>query len=452
MKDKLKAKLAVASGGSALSRSAARLSGIFWGTTIKVEATAGNIMEVPAGVRSWSPKHIRLPEEHRLMKAFCFASAVVVSLMGFGAIGQLSQVASKPFPEETTTKLTAEIEKQMREQNLPGVIVAVTAPGESEYVAALGKANLETSRAMNAKDPFRIGSITKTFTATAILQLVDQGKLSKSDRLEKWFPDFPNADKITIDDLLRMRSGIAEGRDPGLLKKHYDEPLAEIKPETIIQRSASRAAQFEPPNQKTVYRDVNYAILGEILRKVSGKDIAEQINESVVKPLGLKDTLYPADSKLPGELHGYGWDAKARRYDDKTLLNPANSGGAGAMISTAADLQTFSRLLYKGQLLKPATQEARLDTQPFDKLSANYGYGEGIMKVGSFWGHSGGTNGFQCQMWYLPEKDATIVIAVNRCDDDLGQARVFGGNIFPTVVKAFFPEALKGLTGESKPR
>jgi D-alanyl-D-alanine carboxypeptidase len=100
--------------------------------------------------------------------------------------------------------------------------------------------------------------------------------------------------------------------------------------------------------------------------------------------------------------------------------------------------------------LEPATQKARLEVRPFDEVKGNAGYGEGIVKVGSFWGHNGATNGFQCQMWYLPEKDASIVIVVNRCDDDLGQARAFGADIFPSVVKALFPEALEGLRGESK--
>ncbi len=97
----------------------------------------------------------------------------------------------------------------MRDNHLPGVVVAITVPGEGEYIAVRGSANLATGRARELDDPFRIASITKTFVATAILQLVDEGQLSTSDNLSKWFPDFPNADTITIDDLLRMRSGIA---------------------------------------------------------------------------------------------------------------------------------------------------------------------------------------------------------------------------------------------------
>lgn len=83
-------------------------------------------------------------------------------------------------------------------------------PGEGEYVVARGKANLKTGEQHDINDPFRIASVTKTFTATAILQLVEQGKLSKFDKLSKWYPEFPNAERITIEHLLRMQSGIAE--------------------------------------------------------------------------------------------------------------------------------------------------------------------------------------------------------------------------------------------------
>ena len=117
------------------------------------------------------------------------------------------------------------------------------------------------------------------------------------------------------------------------------------------------------------------------------------------------------------------------------------------MISTAADLQSYARQLYKGRLLKPATRKARLETRPLDKGGAEYG--EGIGKFGPFWGHTGAINGFQCYMLYLPGKDASVVIAVNRCVEDVGGTN-HGPDLLPAVVKAFFPEALKGLTGEAK--
>lgn len=121
-----------------------------------------------------------------------------------------AQTEQATLPEATVQQLNTLIDQYVQENNSPGVVVGVWIPGEGEYVKAFGTANLETSRAREVSDPFRIGSITKTFTATAILQLIEEGKLSKSDPLSNWYPDFPNADEISIDDLLRMRSGIAD--------------------------------------------------------------------------------------------------------------------------------------------------------------------------------------------------------------------------------------------------
>ena len=178
--------------------------------------------------------------------------------------------------------------------------VGVWVPGEGEYVVARGKANLKTGEERNIDDPSRIGSITKTFVATAILQLVEEGRLSKTDKLAKWYPDFPNAEKITIEHLLRMQSGIVD-----LTNEGFEQ---DSSPEAVIAASARLGGAFLPPGQRTEYRNVNYLILGEIISKVSGKDTGDQIAQSILRPLGLKNTIYPTNNDLPGDLHGYTYD------------------------------------------------------------------------------------------------------------------------------------------------
>src|SRR5215212_9507332 len=194
------------------------------------------------------------------------------------------------------------IAQEMQEKNLPGVVVGVWLPHEGEYITAQGTANLDTGREREPEDPFRIASITKTFTATAILQLVDEGKLSKSDKLSTWYPDFPNAEEITVDDLLRMRSGIVDPFDKEFLQYVYDNPEANITPEDSIQAAAAKADEFEPPDQKTQYTNVNYILLQEIVRKVSGNDLGAQIAQNIFEPLGMVNSLYPTNDQLPGEL------------------------------------------------------------------------------------------------------------------------------------------------------
>jgi D-alanyl-D-alanine carboxypeptidase len=318
------------------------------------------------------------------------------------------------FSAENLKELERTIAQIIKDKNLPGVLVAVSVPGEGQYISAQGSANLNTGTQPQPGDQFRIGSVTKTFVATAILQLVDQGKLSKSDTISKWYPDFPNAEEITIDDLLRMRSGIPDYWDEQTLKQYYDNPLENVTNEDIIEATAAKADRFEPPDQETVYTDTNYNILGAILEKVSGNDIATQIDRSITGPLGLDNTFYPTDDELPSDLHGYGLDPQSGQFEDKTILNPAPSDGAGAMVSNLSELGVWSRALYKGDLLNPETQQARLEVQRGEGVSESSGYGEGIAKLGKLWGHGGTISGFSTDMWYLPEADATIVVSVNR--------------------------------------
>ena len=120
------------------------------------------------------------------------------------------------FSDDIVERLDEAIAKQMQENDLPGVVVGVWVPGEGEYVVARGKANLKTGEQRDLEDPFRIGSVTKTFIATAVLQLVEEGKLSKTDKLSRWYPDFPNAEQITVEHLLRMQSGIVDLTNEGV--------------------------------------------------------------------------------------------------------------------------------------------------------------------------------------------------------------------------------------------
>jgi D-alanyl-D-alanine carboxypeptidase len=346
------------------------------------------------------------------------------------------------FSAENLDKLDRTIARVRKDKNLPGVLVGVSVPGEGEYVSAHGLANLHTQTKPQPSDQFRIGSVTKTFVATAILQLVEEGKLRKSDTLSKWYPDFPNADEITIDDLLRMRSGIPHYWNEETLRHYYDNPQQNVTNEGIIEATAAKADQFKPPDQETEYSDTNYNILGAILEKVSGNDIATQLDQSIISPLGLENTFYPTDDELPGDLHGYGLDPKTGEFEDKTILNPAPSDGAGAMISDMSDLAVWSRALYKGDLLTPKTQQARLEVQRGEGVSASSGYGEGIAKLGKLWGHGGTIAGFSTDMWYLPEEDATIVISVNRCDETYVNRSNY---VLLPVLMSLFPETVKDL-------
>jgi D-alanyl-D-alanine carboxypeptidase len=330
------------------------------------------------------------------------------------------------------------VAQQMQENDLPGVVVGVWEPDEGELIVAEGEANLDTGREREPEDPFRIASITKTFTGTAILQLVDEGKLSTSDKLSTWYPDFPNADQITIKDLLMMRSEIPDTYDKEFLEGFYDDPTMDYTAQDAREAAAARADEFEPPDQKTVYTNVNFTILEEIVQKVSGQDLGTRISEGILQPLGMQSSLYPTDDQLPGELRGYSLDAQSNEFVDKTVVNPAVPGGAGAMISNLTDLRTYATALCTGEgLLQPETQSERLQAVTLDGEPEFIKYGEGVESIGDFCGHNGTIFGFSSEMFYLPQEDAVIVVNVNRLDED-DQSK--STDIFLGISKILYPE------------
>jgi D-alanyl-D-alanine carboxypeptidase len=325
----------------------------------------------------------------------------------------------------------------MKAENLPSVVVGIWVPGEGRYVASKGQADLRTGRRREPTELFRIASISKTIIATAILQLVDENKISKWDKISRWFPDFPDADKIRVVDLLRMRSGLADSADHAFLEEYYANRLTTLTPADMIERGAKRAGEFTPPNEKTVYNNLNFIMLGVILEKVTGRRIDRLLADKIFRPLGMMNSSDPQVPYLYGRLHGYSLDPTIQRLVDTTLLNPAPSGGAGAIVSNLTDLRIWAKELCASRLLKPSTQEARLRTRALGKGPVTARYGEGVIKLGPFCGHNGTIFGFSSEMWYLPALKAVVVINVNRLDeDDVSRS----SPLFFKLSKVLFPD------------
>lgn len=377
-------------------------------------------------------------------------SIVLVALICLILLVGCSNVApdDSSFSDETVEQLDAAVAKQIDHNNVPGVVVGVWVPGEGEYVVARGEANLKTGEQRDIDDPFWIGSITKTFTATAVLQLVEEGKLSKSDRLSKWYPEFPNAEQITVGDLLRMRSGLVEmvpeemwESEEEFWEAYEKNRHADISTEDMIDHAANSAAEkAHPSDQRTEYSNINYILLGEIVEKDSDDELGTYITKNILKPLDMDNTVYPVEGNLPGDLHGYRWDLSSGDLVDTTIMNPAMAAGAGAMISDIQDLNTWAEAVCTGELLEPETHRPRLQTRPLDGAPDYLEYGEGIMKMEDFCGHGGEAVGFTTEMWYLEERDATIVISVNRSNPpnrqpaSLALAMDITGTLFPQHV------------------
>ena len=365
---------------------------------------------------------------------------IIISLLFMiGVCDCTNQKSAMQLPSELATQLDHLIKSEMSSKNLPGVVVGVWIPDRGNYLKAFGKANLTTNTKRQVDDPFRIASITKTFTATVVLSLVDDGLLSTSDSLSEFLPDFPNAENITIRNLLRMRSGIADYADASLLSEWYNDVQKNYSPDTLIERMALNGNEFTVAGQQTVYCNGNYTILAKVAEIASGRNFAYLVNEKVLQPLNLKSSSYPEPDNyiLGGSNRGYSWEDTTSRFADKTEISTSCGNAAGAIISTMNDLAKYVRALYKGTLLSEATQQKRLEAESFEGAPSFVQYGEGIMKMGEFYGHNGTIFGFSTEMFYLPAEDAVIVINVNRLDLD---DKSWSGGLFGEITRLVFPE------------
>jgi len=342
------------------------------------------------------------------------------------------------FTAELTAELDSLISAVVIAENLPSAAVSIDIDGDI-YSFSSGYENLETMTARKLDSQFRIASITKTFTATLILMLANDGLLSIDDPLSDYYPEFPNAQNITLKNLLMMRSGIADYANQTFLELIYEDPFMEVDQDSLIAMSAAMGDEFNAPDENTIYCNVNFAILGRIVEMVTGNDLRTELDNRIFVPYEMTDTYYPAqgDHILPGMLKGYCLEDE--QFIDYTNLNPLWSGPAGAIVSTLDDLSIYVRQMFYGFNLSSELQSERLQTVAFAGQPDWVAYGQGISKLGDFWGHNGTIFGFSTEMWYQPDNDATIIINVNRLDLD---DHSYSANLFQQISKLLFPEAV----------
>lgn len=374
------------------------------------------------------------------MKAKTLLAILFVGIITTSAIYSCKKNQEEPIsnslPAEVTQKLDSIIQTDIQSGNLPGVLVGIWIPGSGEYVKSFGAGNLETGSPRTLTDQFRIASITKTFTGLRILQLHDDSLINIDQKLSEYFPVFPDADKISIRNLLNMNSGIKDFADHEFLHTWYDNPLMPFSMQEAMDLSAQDSSEFYPAGDSVKYCNVNYTILGLIIEQVTGNTVRQEINDHIFAPLGLTSSVYPDFNDLPGNLRGYSWDVALNEFKDKTVLNPVVPNTAGAIISNLYDLKRFVKALYTGELISTATHLEQINTLHMDGNPDWIQYGLGIVNLGGFYGHNGTIFGFSSEMFYLPAKDAVIVINVNRLDvDDQSKSAV----LFFKIAKLLFP-------------
>jgi D-alanyl-D-alanine carboxypeptidase len=328
-----------------------------------------------------------------------------------------SPAKSPPF----VAKLQPLLQAQMQQLRIPGAMVYVDDPGQGSWTTALGMGNLATREPMQVNNYMRIGSLTKTFTTTVILQLVDQHKLRLDDPVGTYQPEVPNGAHITIRELLNMTSGLfSYDGDEGLTQTLLANPYRAWSPNELLAVAFKHPPYFAP-GKGWYYSNTNTVLLGLIVEQLTHHSLGDVFQRYLFGPLGMHQTSLPSatssaipDPHAQGYMYGTDFTGQGPTLN-VTDWNPSWAWAAGGAISTLHDLKIWAKALATGQLLSAATQKERLsfvNTGLF-WLGKPWGYGLGMADYSGFLGHSGVIFGYTSWMAYQPQTGATIIVLTN---------------------------------------
>jgi len=355
---------------------------------------------------------------HRVLQTIVVAAAAVISMCAGVAR------AAPPSNDELLSRVDAIAAEYLQKPGAVGLSIGVARKGQVIVAKAYGLADVELDVPANKDTMFRIGSVTKQYTAAAIMRFVEQGKISLDDDISKYFPDFPlsggQGNTVTIRHLLNHTSGIPSYTDLGeewhkLIPQEltHDEMLALVK---------GKPFDFKP-GEKHKYNNTGYYMLGMIIEKISGKTYAEHMEAEFFKPLSLERTCYGFNTPIiKNRAKGYG--ATDGKLENAPHLGMSQPFAAGSLLSTGEDLVKWSMALASGKVVKP--ESYALMTTPCilpDGENSHYGFG---LEIGEFEGHrsihhGGGIHGFNSMLVYLPDDDVHMAVI---CNSMAGSGRI----------------------------
>ena len=356
----------------------------------------------------------------RLVSPLMLLGILAASLWVTSLPAQAVSTASTSKPPSYVARLRPLLVAKMQQLRIPGAIIYVDDPGQGSWATGLGMGILASRQPMQVYNSMRIGSFTKTFTATVILQLVDQGKLRLDDPVSKYQPEVPNGKNITIRELLNMTSGLFDYYDDkGFVQAHLADPYKTWQPTELLAVAFKHPPYFAP-GKGWHYDNTNYILLGLIIEQLTHLPAAQALQHYLFGPLGMRRTsLPPLSSSAIPDPHAQGYSYGTDFTGQGPLLNvsdwnPSVAWTAGSAISTLHDLKLWAKALATGQLLSAATQQERLTWVTLGTwLGKPYRYGLGVVDYGGFLGHNGQIAGFQSWMGYQPEMRATIIVLTN---------------------------------------
>ena len=294
----------------------------------------------------------------------------------------------------------------------PGAAVAARRRGELIHARGYGLANLEWRQPIDADTVFRIGSITKQFTAAAIMKLAEAGALDLDDPIERHLPDYPaGARRITVRQLLNHTSGIKSVTG---LPEWRDLMTRALVMADMIGVFKDLPLDFEP-GERFVYNNSGYILLGAIIERLTGQTYGEHLRQTFFEPLGMSGSSYLHDRPVTPR-RAAGYERRGREIFNAAPIEMSWPHGAGALGSTITDLLRWTRALHAGEVVSPASFAAMTTpTVLSDGTRVNYGFGLRLLDYRGrrHIGHTGGINGFVSNLVHWPDEDLTIVVLSN---------------------------------------
>lgn len=371
------------------------------------------------------------------------------------AAGFAPQVAAQSTAPDAIAKALDAAIAPVFKDNQPGAAVLVMKDGKTLLRKGYGLADVEKKQAIQAGDVFRIGSITKQFTAVAIMMLEEEGKLSVQDEITRFIPDYPTqGKKITIEHLLTHTSGIQSYTDMPSFRTIMQK---DMKPLEVVDFFKNEPMQFAP-GERFVYNNSGYFLLGVVIEKVSGMSYADFVAKRIFEPLEMRDTAFEGFERTGGGKRIAGYAFRSPDYVPAPPMSMTQPYAAGSLISTVDDLARWNAAIEAGRLLKTDTWKRVFTPYTLNngKKSA-YAYGWNIRKLRGEPAieHGGAINGFVSQGIRLPESKVLVVVLMNAIGRQPGPgyladklAAIAAGKPFPELTPITLkPEQLERFEG-----
>ncbi|MFO0553792.1 MAG: serine hydrolase domain-containing protein [Polyangiaceae bacterium] len=339
------------------------------------------------------------------------------SMGGAGGDGGAGGAPVDPACEALGASLQAAIEEHYQSsQPSPGGASVAVIRGSCRWVGAVGEA--QPGEPMTTDHHFRIASVTKTFVATTLLKLVDEGLVGLDDTLDQYVPSLPNGDKITVRMVLDHRSGLFDYlTDAAFWQQALAQPNTAVTPQALVDVATSHAPTFAP-GQGWGYTNTGFILAGMVIEAVTDTSAGAAIHARTIDPVGLSETSFDGEDPLPSPMaHGFGTQGEDLTF----ALHPSVNWTAGAMVATAGDLADWAKALYGGQVLPPAALAEMLTPVGTGIPGLDYGLGAFLYdasKVGNISdavGHGGNLPGYKTDMMYLTN-DGTVVVQMTNAD------------------------------------